>query len=80
MAEPSRLRRLSRLPGRSRYAERFPPHIDGGPFAPLVHRSSGDTGAQYALTDAWDSSEGAASAGCPVAFAKRPGAVTRPMT
>jgi hypothetical protein len=48
------------LPGRSRYdgrsPSRFPTHIDGGRFAPLVHRSGSDACAKYALTDAWDSS------------------------
>ena len=43
------------LPLRRALAERFPAHIDGGRFAPLVHRSSSDAGAQYALTDAGDS-------------------------
>ena len=37
-------------------AERFPAHIEGGRFAPLLHRISSDAGARYALTDAWDSS------------------------
>ena len=37
-------------------AERFPAHIEGGRLAPLLHRTSSDAGARYALTDAWDSS------------------------
>jgi hypothetical protein len=45
------------LPLRRALAERFPAHIEGGRFAPLVHGSSSDVGPQYALTDAWDSSK-----------------------
>ena len=53
---------VSRLPGRFRYEGRSPrdPGPIDGRFAPLVHSSSSDAGAQYALTDAWDWSPGTA--------------------
>jgi hypothetical protein len=48
------------LPLRRALAERFPAHIEGGRFAPLVYGSRSDARPQYALTDAWDPSKAGA--------------------